>query len=43
MQDVIAALGRLGPVEVSALPGIVEDISFKLPAALVEPEASAAS
>ncbi|MDN3564769.1 4-hydroxy-3-methylbut-2-enyl diphosphate reductase [Paeniroseomonas aquatica] len=43
VQDVIAALGRLGPVEVSALPGIVEDISFKLPAALVEPEASAAS
>ena len=42
VQDVIAALGRLGPVEVSALPGIVEDVAFKLPAALVEPEASAA-
>ena len=43
VEEVIAALGRLGPVEVSALPGIVEDVSFKLPSALVEPEASAAS
>ncbi|MDB5372223.1 MAG: 4-hydroxy-3-methylbut-2-enyl diphosphate reductase [Belnapia sp.] len=43
VQEVIAALGQLGPVEVSTLPGIVEDISFKLPAALVEAEASAAS
>jgi 4-hydroxy-3-methylbut-2-enyl diphosphate reductase len=43
VQEVIAALGRLGPVEVSTLPGIIEDVQFKLPAALVEPEASAAS
>ena len=43
VQEVIAALGRFGPVEVSTLPGLVEDVSFKLPAALVEPEASAAS
>ena len=41
VQEVIAALGRLGPVEVSTLPGIVEDVSFKLPAALAEAEASA--
>jgi 4-hydroxy-3-methylbut-2-enyl diphosphate reductase len=43
VQEVIAALGRLGPIEVSTLPGIIEDVQFKLPAALVEPEASAAS
>jgi 4-hydroxy-3-methylbut-2-enyl diphosphate reductase len=34
VQEVIAALGRHGPAEVSAMPGIVEDIQFKLPAAL---------
>ena len=39
VQEVIAALGQFGPVEVAVLPGIVEDVSFKLPAALVEPEA----
>jgi 4-hydroxy-3-methylbut-2-enyl diphosphate reductase len=43
VQEVIAALGRLGPIEVTTLPGIIEDVQFKLPAALVEPEASAAS
>ncbi|MCO6415331.1 4-hydroxy-3-methylbut-2-enyl diphosphate reductase [Siccirubricoccus sp. KC 17139] len=43
VQEVIAALRRLGPVEVSTLPGIVEDVQFKLPAALTEPAASAAS
>jgi 4-hydroxy-3-methylbut-2-enyl diphosphate reductase len=43
VQEVIAALGRLDPIEVSTLPGIIEDVQFKLPAALVEPEASAAS
>ncbi len=43
VQEVIAALARLGPVEVSTMPGIVEDVQFKLPAALVETEASAAS
>lgn len=42
VQEVIAALARLGPVEVSTLPGIVEDVQFKLPAALAETEASAA-
>jgi 4-hydroxy-3-methylbut-2-enyl diphosphate reductase len=43
VQEVIAALGQLGPIEVTTLPGIIEDVQFKLPAALVEPEASAAS
>jgi 4-hydroxy-3-methylbut-2-enyl diphosphate reductase len=43
VQEVIAAIGRLGPVEVSTMPGIVEDVHFKLPAALQGPEASAAS
>jgi 4-hydroxy-3-methylbut-2-en-1-yl diphosphate reductase len=42
VQEVIAALARLGPVEVGTLPGIVEDVQFKLPAALAEPEARAA-
>jgi 4-hydroxy-3-methylbut-2-enyl diphosphate reductase len=43
VQEVIAALGAHGPVEVSTLPGIIEDVQFKLPAALMEAEASAAS
>ena len=43
VQGVIAALRRFGPVEVSTLPGIVEDVEFKLPAPLAEPAASAAS
>ncbi len=43
VQEVIAAIAALGPVEVSTMDGIVEDVHFKLPAALLEPEASAAS
>lgn len=43
VQEVIAAIARLGPVEVATMDGIVEDVQFKLPAALLEPEASAAS
>ncbi|MCB4820183.1 4-hydroxy-3-methylbut-2-enyl diphosphate reductase [Roseicella aerolata] len=43
VQEVIAAIGALGPVEVSTMPGLVEDVQFKLPAALLEPAASAAS
>ena len=35
VQDVIAALRRLGPVEVSTLPGIQEKVQFRLPAELV--------
>jgi 4-hydroxy-3-methylbut-2-en-1-yl diphosphate reductase len=34
LQDVINALGRLGPVEVETLPGIDEKIRFPLPAEL---------
>ena len=36
VEDVIAALRRLGPVEVSTLPGREEHIEFRLPAALAE-------
>ena len=44
VQEVIAALGRWWPgAEVSTLPGIVEDVQFKLPAALTDPAASAAA
>jgi 4-hydroxy-3-methylbut-2-enyl diphosphate reductase len=32
VEDVIAALRRLGPIEVSVLPGIEEKVEFKLPA-----------
>jgi 4-hydroxy-3-methylbut-2-en-1-yl diphosphate reductase len=42
VQEVIAAIALLGPVEISTMGGIVEDVQFKLPAALLEPEASAA-
>ena len=35
VQDVIAALRRLGPVEVSTLPGVEEKVEFRLPSALV--------
>ena len=34
VEDVIEALGRLGPVEVSTLPGRQENIEFRLPAEL---------
>jgi 4-hydroxy-3-methylbut-2-enyl diphosphate reductase len=43
VQEVIAAIAALGPVEVETMSGIVEDVQFKLPAALLAPEASAAS
>jgi 4-hydroxy-3-methylbut-2-enyl diphosphate reductase len=36
VQDVIRALRRLGPVEVSTLPGIQEKVEFRMPAALVD-------
>ena len=35
VEDVITALRRLGPVEVSVLPGIEEKVEFKLPAELL--------
>ncbi|HYZ35035.1 MAG TPA: 4-hydroxy-3-methylbut-2-enyl diphosphate reductase, partial [Crenalkalicoccus sp.] len=43
VQEVVTALGAWWPVEVSTLPGIVEDVAFKLPAALAAPEADAAA
>ncbi|TCZ64000.1 4-hydroxy-3-methylbut-2-enyl diphosphate reductase [Roseicella aquatilis] len=43
VQEVIGAIRRLGPAEVSTMSGIVEEVEFKLPAALLEAEASAAS
>jgi 4-hydroxy-3-methylbut-2-en-1-yl diphosphate reductase len=42
VQEVVAALAALGPVDVSTLPGITEDVQFKLPAALNEAPARAA-
>jgi len=35
VDDVIASLRRLGPIEVSVLPGIVEKVEFRLPAELL--------
>jgi 4-hydroxy-3-methylbut-2-enyl diphosphate reductase len=35
VNDVIAALRRLGPVDVSSLPGIEESVEFRLPAELL--------
>ena len=35
VEDVIATLRRLGPVEVSVVPGIEEKVEFKLPAQLL--------
>ena len=34
VEDVIDALSRIGPVEVSALPGRQETIEFRLPSEL---------
>jgi len=36
VHDVIEALRGLGPIEVSLLPGVEEDIEFRLPAELLE-------
>ena len=38
VDDVIRALRRLGPIELSTLPGIEETVSFRLPAELASPE-----
>ncbi|MDO9710783.1 4-hydroxy-3-methylbut-2-enyl diphosphate reductase [Paracraurococcus lichenis] len=43
VQEVVEAIRRLGPVEVSTMPGLVEDVQFKLPAALLEQEARTAA
>ena len=36
VDDVVAALRRVGPVEMEVLPGIVEDIKFRLPSELAD-------
>jgi 4-hydroxy-3-methylbut-2-en-1-yl diphosphate reductase len=36
VDDVVAALRRVGPVEMEVLPGIVEDIKFRLPTELAD-------
>ena len=36
VQDVLAALRRLGPVEVTTMPGVEEKVEFRLPAVLIE-------
>ncbi len=43
VEDVINVLGRFGPVEVTTLPGIEENIRFKLPPELVEFEPASPS
>jgi len=42
VDDVVAALGRIGPIEVSALPGIEEKVEFRLPAELLRTRRSVA-
>jgi 4-hydroxy-3-methylbut-2-enyl diphosphate reductase len=42
VQEVIAALALPGPVEVTTLPGLVEEVEFKLPAVLADPPAALA-
>lgn len=41
VEDVIAALRRLGPVEVSTMEGIEEHAEFRLPAELADPQLAA--
>ena len=43
VDDVLEALGRLGPIEVSVLPGIEEKVEFRLPAELLRVRAAPAS
>ena len=42
VQDLIEALGKLHPIEVSTLPGIEETVSFRLPAQLARADLSVA-
>jgi len=41
VDDVVAALRRLGPIEVSTLPGIEEKVEFRLPAELLRAQPAA--
>ena len=43
VDDVLEALGRLGPIEVSVLPGIEEKVEFRLPAELLRVRAAPAN
>jgi len=43
VDDVIAALRRLGPVEISVLPGVEEKVEFRLPAELLHARPASAS
>jgi 4-hydroxy-3-methylbut-2-en-1-yl diphosphate reductase len=42
VDEVIAALRQLGPIEVTTLPGIEEKVEFRLPAELLRPRRAAA-
>jgi 4-hydroxy-3-methylbut-2-enyl diphosphate reductase len=42
VDDVVAALRRFGPIEISTMPGIEEKIQFRLPAPLLEAAVPAA-
>ena len=41
VDDVIVALRKLGPVQVSVVPGIEEKVEFRLPAELLRARATA--
>ena len=41
VENVIDALAKLGPVDISTMAGRIEDIEFKLPASLADPKAPA--
>ena len=41
VDDVIVALRKLGPVQVSVVPGIEEKVEFRLPAELLRAPATA--
>ena len=43
VDDVLEVLGRLGPIEVSVLPGIEEKVEFRLPAELLRVRAAPAN
>ena len=43
VDDVLQTLGRLGPIEVSVLPGIEEKVEFRLPAELLRVRAAPAN
>jgi 4-hydroxy-3-methylbut-2-enyl diphosphate reductase len=36
VQDVLAAIGRVGPIDIETLDGVEEKITFRLPPELLE-------